>query len=41
LVGRPEIAALVGADATAVDGNEAVLRAQQMCGRRDLRATSN
>ena len=41
LVDRPEIAALVGADATAVDGNEAVLRAQQMCGRRDSRATSN
>jgi methanogenic corrinoid protein MtbC1 len=41
LVDRPEIAALVGADATAVDGNEAVLRAQQMCGRQDFRATSN
>lgn len=41
LVGRPEIASLLGADATAVDGNEAVLKAQQMCERRESRAASN
>ena len=33
LVDRPDLAMLLGADATAVDGTEAVLRAQQMCGR--------
>jgi methanogenic corrinoid protein MtbC1 len=31
LVAKPEIAALVGADATAADGQEAVERAEQMC----------
>jgi methanogenic corrinoid protein MtbC1 len=41
LVDRPELATLVGADATAVDGHEAVLKAQQMCGRQDSRAMSN
>ena len=33
LVSKPEIAALVGADATAADGKEAVERAEQMCRR--------
>ena len=41
LVDRPELAALLGADATAIDGNEAVLRAQQICGRQGSPATSN
>ncbi len=31
LVSKPEIASLVGADATALDGQEAVERAEQMC----------
>jgi methanogenic corrinoid protein MtbC1 len=31
LVAKPEIASLVGADATAMDGEEAVVRAEQMC----------
>jgi methanogenic corrinoid protein MtbC1 len=31
LVSKPEIAFLVGADATAADGQEAVERAEQMC----------
>ncbi len=31
LVSKPEIAAMVGADATAADGHEAVERAEQMC----------
>jgi methanogenic corrinoid protein MtbC1 len=31
LVSKPEIASLVGADATAADGQEAVERAEQMC----------
>jgi MerR family transcriptional regulator, light-induced transcriptional regulator len=33
LVSKPEIASLVGADATAADGQEAVERAEQMCRR--------
>jgi methanogenic corrinoid protein MtbC1 len=33
LVARPEIAPSLGADATAVDGQEAVVRAEQMCKR--------
>jgi MerR family transcriptional regulator, light-induced transcriptional regulator len=41
LVDKPEIAGLLGADATAADGNEAVLKAQQMCERRASRAASN
>lgn len=34
LVARPEIASLVGADATAIDGQQAVLRAEQLRGLR-------
>lgn len=33
LVAKPELASLVGADATAIDGEEAVLRAEQIRGR--------
>lgn len=41
LVDRPDLAAVLGADATAIDGTEAVLRAQQMCGRQAAGATPN
>jgi len=41
LVDKPEIARLVGADATAADGNEAVLKAQQMCDRRPVLDAAN
>jgi len=31
LVANPELATLVGADATAIDGQQAVIRAEQFC----------
>ena len=40
LVARPELAKLVGADATAADGQEAVFKAQQFCDSQSTRAVN-